>query len=151
MDKRTRKNLTSHIPRPKSKKIAMQHETILILDFGAQYRQLIARRVREADVYCEVLPWSASLAEIQSKNPKGIIFTGGPSVVSEKDAPIVDSAIFDLGIPILGICYGAQLIGHLLGGKVAKSPKGWCVGVHEFEITTLKKWMQPMQSPLNLL
>jgi len=101
--------------------IAMQHETILILDFGAQYRQLIARRVREAKVYCEVLPWDTSPEEIQSKNPKGIIFTGGPSVVYAEDAPIIDKAILDLGIPIFGICYGTQMIGHLMGGKVEKA------------------------------
>ena len=98
-----------------------QHELIIVLDFGAQYKQLIARRVREANVYCEVLPFDTPISDIQAKNPKGIIFTGGPSVVYEKDAPIVDSAIFNLNIPILGICYGAQLIGHLLGGKVAKA------------------------------
>ena len=98
-----------------------QHELVIVLDFGAQYKQLIARRVREANVYCEVLPFDTPISEIKAKNPKGIIFTGGPSVVYEKDAPIVDAAIFDLGIPILGICYGAQLIGHLLAGKVAKA------------------------------
>ena len=96
----------------------MNHELILVLDFGAQYNQLIARRVRESNVYCEVVPCSISPAEVLKRNPKGIIFTGGPSVVYEEGAPTVDSGIFELGIPILGICYGAQLIAHLNGGKV---------------------------------
>lgn len=94
------------------------HELILVLDFGGQYNQLIARRVREAKVYCEVLPYSASLESIQAKNPKGIIFTGGPSIAYEADAPTVDPKLFELGIPILGICYGAQLTAHILGGKL---------------------------------
>lgn len=96
----------------------MNHELVLVLDFGAQYNQLIARRVREANVYCEVVPSSISPEKIKEKNPKGIIFTGGPSVVYEEGAATVDPGIFDLGIPILGICYGAQLIVHLNGGKV---------------------------------
>ena len=96
----------------------MNHELILVLDFGAQYNQLIARRVREANVYCEVVPCSISPEEVKNKNPKGIIFTGGPSVVYEEGAPTVNPGIFELGIPILGICYGAQLIAHLNGGMV---------------------------------
>lgn len=96
----------------------MQQELVLVLDFGGQYNQLIARRVREANVYCEVLPCDVDAERIKAKNPKGIIFTGGPSVVYEEGAPTVDPAIFDLGIPVLGICYGAQLTVHLLGGKV---------------------------------
>jgi len=96
-----------------------QHELVLVLDFGGQYNQLIARRVRENKVYCEVLPHDASLETIKAKNPKGIIFTGGPNVVTEEGAPKVDKGIFDLGIPVLGICYGAQLTAHLLGGTVA--------------------------------
>lgn len=99
----------------------MKHELVIVLDFGAQYKQLIARRVREANVYCEVLPFDTPIETIQEKNPKGIIFTGGPSVVYEENAPIVDKAILELGIPVLGICYGSQLIGHLLGGKVEKA------------------------------
>lgn len=94
------------------------HELVLVLDFGGQYNQLIARRVREAKVYCEVLPHNASLESIKAKNPKGIIFTGGPSIAYEKDAPTVDPQLFELGIPILGICYGAQLTAHVLGGKL---------------------------------
>ena len=98
-----------------------QHELIIVLDFGAQYRQLIARRVREAHVYCEVLPHDMPLQKLIAKKPKGIIFTGGPGVVFETDAPLVSPQIFELGIPILGICYGSQLMGHLLGGKVQKA------------------------------
>lgn len=96
----------------------MQHETVIVLDFGGQYNQLIARRVREAHVYSEILPYTASLDRIRSVNPKGIIFTGGPANVFAEDAPRVDPALFEMGIPILGICYGAQLMGHLLGGEV---------------------------------
>ena len=93
-------------------------EKILILDFGGQYNQLIARRVRECHVYCEVHPHSMPLAEIEAFDPVGIIFTGGPHSVYEPDAPDVDASIFALGIPILGICYGCQLLAKKLGGSV---------------------------------
>ena len=96
----------------------MQNETIVIIDFGGQYNQLIARRVREANVYCEVVPYSKTVDEIKALNPKGIIFTGGPNSVFDEDAPKVDSQVFELGIPILGICYGAQLMSMSLGGVV---------------------------------
>lgn len=96
----------------------MQQELVLVLDFGGQYNQLIARRVREAKVYCEVLPHDTSIEQIKAQSPKGIIFTGGPNIAYEDDAPKVDPAIFELGIPILGICYGAQLTAHLLGGSL---------------------------------
>ncbi len=99
----------------------MKHELILVLDFGGQYNQLIARRVRDSKVYCEVLSYDTSIEKIKEKNPKGIIFTGGPNVVTEKDAPIIDKKIFELGIPILGICYGCQLMGYLLGGQIGKA------------------------------
>ncbi|WAM34868.1 glutamine-hydrolyzing GMP synthase [Caldicellulosiruptor morganii] len=97
----------------------MQHEIVIVLDFGGQYNQLIARRVRESGVYCEIWPYDTPIDRIIEKRPKGIIFTGGPSSVYEKNAPIVDKKIFETGIPILGICYGNQLIAHLLGGKVS--------------------------------
>lgn len=99
----------------------MNHELIIVLDFGGQYNQLIARRVRDSNVYCEVLPYDTSIEDIKARNPKGIIFTGGPSVVTEENAPIVDKKIFDIGIPILGICYGCQLMGYLMGGKIGKA------------------------------
>jgi len=98
----------------------MKHETVLILDFGGQYNQLIARRVRECAVYCEVRPFDRmSPEEIRALAPKGIIFTGGPNSVYEENAPKVDEAVFSMGIPVLGICYGAQLMAHMLGGKVS--------------------------------
>ena len=99
----------------------MKNEKILVLDFGGQYNQLIARRVRECNVYCEVHPYNMPIEKIKEFNPKGIIFTGGPNSVYEKDSPLVNTEIFSLGYPILGICYGAQLIAHLLNGKVSKA------------------------------
>ncbi len=96
---------------------------ILILDFGSQYTQVIARRVRECQVYSQILPYNASAAEIRAQAPDGIILSGGPSSVYSKDAPQVDPAVFDLGLPILGICYGMQLMGHHLGGKVEHSER----------------------------
>ena len=93
-------------------------ETILILDFGGQYNQLIARRVRELNVYSMIKPFSISIDEIKEINPKGIIFTGGPSSIYEEDSPKCDARIFDLNIPILGICYGMQYMAHTLGGVV---------------------------------
>jgi GMP synthase (glutamine-hydrolysing) len=99
----------------------VNHELVLILDFGGQYNQLIARRVRDLNVYCEVMSYDTPLEEIKKKNPKGIIFTGGPSVVTEKDAPIVEKELFELNIPVLGICYGCQLIGHIFGGEITPS------------------------------
>ena len=100
-----------------------KNETILILDFGGQYNQLIARRVRECNVYSEVVPFNISLEKIKEKNPKGIIFTGGPASVYGDDSPKCDPEIFNLGIPVLGICYGMQLMTHILGGNVAKAGK----------------------------
>lgn len=99
------------------------HELVVVLDFGGQYNQLIARRVRDLHVYCEIVSYDTPLEEIIAMNPKGIIFTGGPNVVTDEGAPIVDKKIFELGIPILGICYGCQLMGHVLGGKVEKASK----------------------------
>jgi len=101
----------------------LSHQGIVILDFGSQYTQLIARRIRELHIYSEILPFNASVEEIKSHNPKGIILSGGPASVYEKDAPFPDKRIFDLGLPILGICYGLQLITHIFGGEVVKSDK----------------------------
>lgn len=97
----------------------MSHQLILVIDFGGQYNHLIARRVRECGVYCEVKPHTITADEVKASAPIGIIFTGGPSSVYEQGAPSIDPAVLALGIPVLGICYGAQLIAQLLGGHVA--------------------------------
>lgn len=96
----------------------MNHQTVVVLDFGGQYNQLIARRVRECSVYCEVLPYQTPLSEILAKQPIGIIFTGGPNSVYAENAPQVDPLLFEAGVPVLGICYGIQLMAHTLGGHV---------------------------------
>ncbi len=100
----------------------MRQEMIIVLDFGGQYNQLIARRVRECNVYCEVHPYNMSLEKIRALNPKGIIMTGGPNSVYEEGSAVCDRELFTLGIPILGICYGSQVIAHVLGGEVATAP-----------------------------
>lgn len=100
----------------------MKQETIMILDFGGQYNQLIARRIRECNVYCEIHSYKTPLEKILSEKPKGIILTGGPNSVYEENAPSYRRELFSLGIPVLGICYGSQLMMHLLGGKVEKAP-----------------------------
>jgi GMP synthase (glutamine-hydrolysing) len=97
----------------------MQRETVIVLDFGGQYNQLIARRVRQAHVYSEILPYTAPIERIRKMSPKGIIFTGGPNSVYDKGAPLADPEILRLGVPILGICYGNQVFAQLLGGRVA--------------------------------
>lgn len=99
----------------------MQNELILIVDFGGQYNQLIARRVREANVYSEVVSYKNAYKRIKEKKPMGIIFTGGPNSVYLDDSPKIEKEIFEMGIPILGICYGMQLMAHILGGKVEKA------------------------------
>lgn len=100
----------------------MKNELVIVLDFGGQYNQLIARRVRECNVYCEVKPYTMPLEEIKALNPKGIIFTGGPNSVYEETSPHIAKEIFEMGIPILGICYGSQLMAYTLGGKVETAP-----------------------------
>ena len=102
--------------------VPMEREMIVVLDFGGQYNQLIARRVRECSVYCEVHPYNLDLEKIKEMNPKGIILTGGPNSVYGEGSPLCDKELFQMGIPILGICYGSQLMAHLLGGKVATAP-----------------------------
>ncbi len=100
---------------------AIRDASVLILDFGSQYTQLIARRVRECGVYCEIHPCTLPLAEVRAHKPRAIILSGGPSSVYGEGAPRVDPALFDLGVPILGICYGIQLLAHLLGGRVERA------------------------------
>lgn len=116
----------------------MNKEMIIVLDFGGQYNQLIARRVRESNVYCEVHPYNMSLEKIKEMNPKGIIFTGGPASVYAEDAPRCEKEIFELGIPVLGICYGAQLMTYLLGGEVSQAPVRE-YGKTEIEVETTSK------------
>ena len=101
----------------------MSHQTILVLDFGSQYTQLIARRLRELSVYSEIWPPDTPAERLRSRNPVGIILSGGPKSVSDAGAPKCDPAIFDVGTPVLGICYGMQLMAHALGGKVAPAPQ----------------------------
>ena len=100
----------------------MKRETVIVLDFGGQYNQLIARRVRECNVYCEIYSYKTDFEKIKAIQPKGIIFTGGPNSCYLPGAPTYTKEIFELGVPILGICYGSQLMMHLLGGKVEKAP-----------------------------
>jgi len=100
----------------------MEKELVIVLDFGGQYNQLVARRVRECNVYCEIYSYKKSIEEIKALNPKGIILTGGPNSCYEDGAPTYDKELFEMGIPVLGLCYGAQLMQHVLGGKVEKAP-----------------------------
>jgi len=101
----------------------MEAQSIVVLDFGAQYSQLIARRIREQKVFSVVLPCIASVDEIRSYAPVGIVLSGGPSSVYDEDAPTADDRVFALGLPVLGICYGLQLMAHKLGGKVRAAEK----------------------------
>lgn len=100
----------------------MQKELVVVIDFGGQYNQLVARRVRECNVYCEIYSYKTDLAKIKAMNPKGIILTGGPSSCYEEGAATCSTELFEMGIPVLGLCYGAQLMMHILGGRVEKAP-----------------------------
>ena len=117
-----------------------QNEKVLVVDFGGQYNQLVARRVRECNVYCEIVSYRVGLDAIRAQNPKGIIFTGGPNSVYVDGAPTIDPAIFDLGIPVLGLCYGFQLMTHLLGGQSARRRS----------VNTAKRWFTSIPSPRSL-
>ena len=96
----------------------MDNELVLVIDFGGQYNQLIARRVREHNIYCEVISYKTPISEIKARNPKGIIFTGGPNSVYLDDSPRMDRELLELGIPVLGICYGAQFMVYALDGLI---------------------------------
>ena len=127
----------------------MAQEMVAILDFGSQYTQLIARRVRELSVYSEILPYNTSPGVLRKRRPKGIILSGGPASVSAAGSPVPDPDIFSLGIPVLGICYGMQLMGKLLGGKVSSSPR------REYGQATLRidkkgDFFQSLSSPLSV-
>ena len=100
----------------------MKRETVIVIDFGGQYNQLVARRVRECNVYCEIYSYKTNIETIKAMNPKGIILTGGPNSCYEADSPTYTKELFELGIPVLGLCYGAQLMMHILGGKVEAAP-----------------------------
>lgn len=100
----------------------MDREKVIVIDFGGQYNQLVARRVRECNVYCEIYSYKTDIARIKEMNPKGIILTGGPNSCYETDSPTYTRELFELGIPVLGLCYGAQLMMHVLGGRVEKAP-----------------------------
>ena len=102
---------------------AKRQETIVVLDFGSQYSMLIARRVREMNVYCELVPHDTSWERIEAMNPKGFILSGGPASVYEDDAPFAPAGVFDQRVPVLGICYGMQLMAHQLGGRVEPSER----------------------------
>ena len=99
----------------------MKRELVIVIDFGGQYNQLVARRVRECNVYCEIYSYKTDLEKIKEMNPKGIILTGGPNSCYEADSPTYQKELFELGIPVLGLCYGAQLMMHVLGGKVERA------------------------------
>ena len=99
----------------------MKDELIIVLDFGGQYNQLVARRVRECNVYCEIYSYKTDIETIKAKNPKGIILTGGPNSCYEEGAPTYKKELFEMGIPVLGLCYGAQLMQHVMGGKVERA------------------------------
>ena len=99
----------------------MNRETVIVIDFGGQYNQLVARRVRECNVYCEIYSYKTDIEKIKAMNPKGIILTGGPNSCYEADSPTYTKELFELGIPVLGLCYGAQLMQHILGGKVERA------------------------------
>jgi GMP synthase (glutamine-hydrolysing) len=125
------------------------HETVLILDFGGQYTQLIARRVRELGVYSEIVPFNTTAEAIRYKNPKAIILSGGPSSVYEEGAPHPDPAVIQMGVPVLGICYGVQLMAHFLGGEVKPSSRRE-YGQAEISVQAESQLLAGLTSPLKV-
>ena len=117
----------------------MKNQFVLILDFGGQYNQFIARRVRECNVYCEVKPYTMSIDEIKEKNPVGIIFTGGPNSVYDEKSPHISKEVFELGVPVLGICYGCQIMAYTLGGTVTSANSKSEYGKTEVTLDTASK------------
>ena len=117
---------------PYNSALPVAHQTIIVLDFGSQFTQLIARRLRELSVYSEILPFDTPLEEVRTRAPVGVILSGGPKSVSEAGAPHCDFGVFAAGVPVLGICYGMQLMTHALGGEVAAAPH------REFGLATIE-------------
>src|SRR6187549_3824523 len=115
------RSIVATIPTCADRLSMSDHSRIVILDFGSQYTQVIARRIRECQVYSQIVPYHTRVKEIAKLNPRGLILSGGPASVYGKKAPHPDPEIFELGVPVLGICYGVQLMAHLLGGKVEHS------------------------------
>lgn len=128
-------------------RVQPDQELIIVLDFGAQYTQLIARRVRECSVYCEILPFTTPASVLAARAPKGIILSGGPASVYSEGAPSADAAIYDLGVPVLGICYGHQLMAKQLGGKVVASDHRE-YGRTELEVVAADELFQGLGNPL---
>ena len=130
----------------------MAHQTLLVLDFGSQYTQLIARRLRELEVYTEVLPFQTPLSELAARRPEGVILSGGPSSVRDAGAPRCEDGVFDLGVPVLGICYGMQMMAKALGGTVTSVADGWNIGMTTSQIHTREAWMDKnIGATVNLL
>ena len=130
----------------------MERELVLVIDFGGQYNQLVARRVRECNVYCEIYSYRTPLDQIKAMNPKGIILTGGPNSCYEEGAPTYSRELFELGIPVLGLCYGAQLMSHVLGGKVEKAVGNLAFHHVELFVVRLKySWIRPHPYLLKLV
>lgn len=126
----------------------MKHqETVIIIDFGGQYAQLIARRVRECGVYCEILPYNKPAEEILSHNPKGIIFSGGPASVNMENAPQLDEGVFKAGVPILGICYGMQLMAKILAARLPVR-KNMNTAIRNFPETEAVRFLKIFQKRL---
>src|SRR5512143_169574 len=129
--------------------MSSDHELVIILDFGGQYTQLIARRVRELGVYSEIVPFNATVESIRNRHPRAIILSGGPSSVYEPGAPHPDPAVLQLGVPVLGICYGVQLMAHFLGGEVKPSNRRE-YGHAEIAVQSESQLLAGLTSPLKV-